>query len=270
MGAAPGAVEDPTPACPGGKTAADLASSRGHKGIAGYLAEADLIRHLSVLTVNENVMDSVAASIAAEKAIENATQVVPSDVAINENLSLKGSLGAVRKSAHAAALIQAALRARSFNHRQLTKKSNDISEVALDLVALGSLNKVRKQGHFEEYLHSAAAKIQQRYCGWKGRKEFLKIRSRIVKIQVILDVMVLSWFLHQIIVLAYHTTSRKFESAIQVTAPPSIHSYRITNLNITFYEGDIFIYIYIDQCMLGFWYCFGILISKEREELACC
>ncbi|KAG6667871.1 hypothetical protein CIPAW_01G131100 [Carya illinoinensis] len=183
LGAAPGAVEDPTPACPGGKTAADLASSRGHKGIAGYLAEADLIRHLSVLTVNENVMDSVAASIAAEKAIENATQVVPSDVAINENLSLKGSLAAVRKSAHAAALIQAALRARSFNHRQLTKKSNDISEVALDLVALGSLNKVRKQGHFEEYLHSAAAKIQQRYCGWKGRKEFLKIRSRIVKIQ---------------------------------------------------------------------------------------
>ncbi|KAG7995696.1 hypothetical protein I3843_01G123000 [Carya illinoinensis] len=183
LGAAPGAVEDPTPACPGGKTAADLASSRGHKGIAGYLAEADLIRHLSVLTVNENVMDSVAASIAAEKAIENATQVVPSDVAINENLSLKGSLAAVRKSAHAAALIQAAFRARSFNHRQLTKKSNDISEVALDLVALGSLNKVRKQGHFEEYLHSAAAKIQQRYCGWKGRKEFLKIRSRIVKIQ---------------------------------------------------------------------------------------
>ncbi|XP_035547952.1 calmodulin-binding transcription activator 2-like isoform X2 [Juglans regia] len=183
LGAAPGVVEDPTPASPGGKTAADLASSRGHKGIAGYLAEADLICHLSTLTVNENVMDCVAARIAAEKAIENATQVVPSDVAINESLSLKGSLAAVRKSAHAAALIQAAFRARSFNHRQLNKKSNDISEVALDLVTLGSLNKVRKRGHFKEYLHSAAAKIQQRYRGWKGRKEFLKIRSRIVKIQ---------------------------------------------------------------------------------------
>ncbi|XP_035539286.1 calmodulin-binding transcription activator 3-like isoform X2 [Juglans regia] len=183
LGAAPGAVEDPTPESPGGKTAADLASSRGHKGIAGYLAEADLTSHLSSLTVNENVMDTVAASIAAEKAIENAAQVVPLDVAEKENLSLRESLAAVRKSAHAAALIQAAFRARSFNHRQSSKNFNDISEATLDLVALGSLNKVRKLGHFEEYLHSAAVKIQQRYRGWKGRKEFLKIRTRIVKIQ---------------------------------------------------------------------------------------
>lgn len=186
MGAAPGAVEDPTPESPGGKTAADLASSRGHKGIAGYLAEADLTSHLSSLTVNENVMDTVAASIAAEKAIENAAQVVPLDVAVKENHSLRESLAAVRKSAHAAALIQAAFRARSFNHRQSSKNFNDISEAKLDLVALGSLNKVRKVGRFEEYLHSAAVKIQQRYRGWKGRKEFLKIRTRIVKIQVLL------------------------------------------------------------------------------------
>ncbi|XP_059429611.1 calmodulin-binding transcription activator 2-like isoform X3 [Corylus avellana] len=182
LGASPGAVDDPTPASPGGKTAADLASSRGHKGIAGYLAEADLISHLSSLTVNENITDSAAATIAAEKSIETAA-LVQSDLAAYENLSLKGSLAAFRKSAHAAALIQAAFRARSFNHRQLTKSRNDISEVSLDLVALGSLNKVKKLNHFEEYLHSAAVKIQQKYRGWKGRKEFLKIRNRIVKIQ---------------------------------------------------------------------------------------
>ena len=105
LGAAPGAVEDPTSTSPGGKTAADLASSRGHKGIAGYLAEADLTTHLSSLTFNENVMDSVAATIAAEKAIETAAQIVPSDMLANENLSLKGSLDAVRKSAHAADLL---------------------------------------------------------------------------------------------------------------------------------------------------------------------
>lgn len=184
LGAAPGAVEDPTAASPGGKTAADLASSREHKGIAGYLAEAALISHLSSLTVNENVMDNVAATIAAEKAIETTEQIVLSDVSANENLSLKRSLAAVRKSAHAAALIQAEFRIRSFNHRQLTKSNNDISEASLlDLVALGSLNKVQKSSHFEDYLHTAAVKIQQKYRGWKGRKEFLKIRNRIVKIQ---------------------------------------------------------------------------------------
>ena len=127
-------------------------------------------------------MDSVSANIAAEKAAQTAVQNV--DGVIEEQLSLKGSLAALRKSAHAAALIQAALRARSFRDRRLTRSNDDISEASLDLVALGSLNKVSKMGHFKDYLHSAAVKIQQKYRGWKGREDFLKIRSRIVKIQV--------------------------------------------------------------------------------------
>ncbi|KAA8527978.1 hypothetical protein F0562_035153 [Nyssa sinensis] len=184
LGAAPGAVDDPRSTSPGGQTAADLASSSGHKGIAGYLAEADLTSHLNSLTLNENAIDSAAATNAANKAIQTTVQnVVPSNSATDEERSLKGSLAAVRKSAHAAALIQTAFRARSFRHRQLTENSNDISEVSLDLVALGSLNKVQKMSHFEDYLHSAAIKIQQKYRGWKGRKEFLKIRKRIVRIQ---------------------------------------------------------------------------------------
>ncbi|RVW55944.1 Calmodulin-binding transcription activator 2 [Vitis vinifera] len=181
LGTSPDAVEDPTPAFPGGQTAADLASSRGHKGIAGYLAEAHLSSHLCSLSPSENVMDSVSANIAAEKAAQTAVQNV--DGVIEEQLSLKGSLAALRKSAHAAALIQAALRARSFRDRRLTRSNDDISEASLDLVALGSLNKVSKMGHFKDYLHSAAVKIQQKYRGWKGREDFLKIRSRIVKIQ---------------------------------------------------------------------------------------
>lgn len=186
MGAAPGAVEDPTPAFPGGQTAADLASSRGHKGIAGYLAEADLSSHLSSLTVNENGMDNVAAALAAEKANETAAQIgVQSDGPAAEQLSLRGSLAAVRKSAHAAALIQQAFRVRSFRHRQSIQSSDDVSEVSVDLVALGSLNKVPKMSHFEDYLHFAAIKIQQKYRGWKGRKDFLKMRNHIVKLQVL-------------------------------------------------------------------------------------
>lgn len=184
LGAAPGAVEDPTPAFPGGRTASDLASSRGHKGIAGYLAEAYLSSHLSSLTVNENGVDNVAAALAAEKANETAAEIgVQSDGPAAEQLSLRGSLAAVRKSAHAAALIQQAFRVRSFRHRQLTQSSDNVSEVSVDLVALGSLNKVSKMSHFEDYLHFAAVKIQQKYRGWKGRKDFLKIRNHIVKLQ---------------------------------------------------------------------------------------
>ena len=184
LGAAPGAVEDPTPEFPGGQTAADLASSRGHKGIAGYLAEADLTSHLSLLTVNDKTLDNVSANIAAEKAIET-SEAVTSDVTVDDENSLKGSLAAVRKSAHAAALIQATFRAHSFRQRQLSQSSSDISEASIDLVALGSLKRVQKFSHYEDYLHSAAAlKIQRKYRGWKGRKEFLKIRNRIVKIQV--------------------------------------------------------------------------------------
>lgn len=130
-------------------------------------------------------MDSVSANIAAEKAAQFAVQNV--DGVTEEQLSLKGSLAALRKSAHAAALIQAALRARSFHDRQLTRSNDDISEACLDLVSLGSLNKVEKVAHFTDYLHSAAVRIQQKYRGWKGRKDFLKIRSRIVKLQVYYD-----------------------------------------------------------------------------------
>lgn len=189
MGAAPGAVDDPTPAFPGGQTAADLASSRGHKGIAGYLAEADLTSHLSSLNINEDVTDMLGARIAAESATETEAKVVTSDSGI-DNHFLKGSLAAVRKSAHAAALIQAAFRNRSFRHRQLTESRADIPSDSVDLIDLGSLNKVQKSGNFEDYLHSSAKKIQKKYRGWKGRKEFLDIRCRIVKIQVL----TIMWF----------------------------------------------------------------------------
>lgn len=183
LGAVPGAVEDPTSACPRGQTAADLASSRGHKGIAGYLAEADLTSQLSILTVNENEMHNIATTTAADSAFESA-EGDSSNMTMDEQHCLKESLAAFRKSAHAAALIQAAFRARSFCQRHLAKSSNDINEAVLTVVA-DSLNKVQKTGHFEDYLHFAALRIQKRYRGWKGRKDFLKTLNRIVKIQVL-------------------------------------------------------------------------------------
>lgn len=186
LGAAAGAVEDPTPEFPGGHKAADLASSRGHKGIAGFLAETDLVSHLSSLTFNGSVTDNATSGVKSDNTVEIAGLYdIPPDKVPKEEISLRGSLAAVRNSAHAASLIQDAFRVHSYRHRQMTKRSSDLSENPLDLVALGCLNKVQKMHDYDDYLHSAAAiKIQQKYRGWKGRKEFLKIRKRIVNIQV--------------------------------------------------------------------------------------
>ncbi|KAK3414363.1 hypothetical protein EUGRSUZ_L00520 [Eucalyptus grandis] len=96
---------------------------------------------------------------------------------------MKDSLAAVRKSTHAAALIQAFFQTRSFQQRQLTKGNSAASQVSADLIAIGSFDKVKSLSHYEDYLHSAATKIQKKYRGWRGRKDFLKIRNRIVKVQ---------------------------------------------------------------------------------------
>ncbi|MCL7040978.1 hypothetical protein MKW94_020548 [Papaver nudicaule] len=189
LGAAPGAVEDPTSKFPGGRTAADLASSRGHKGIAGYLAEADLTSHLSLMTIEESVIDNVAASITAEKTNETVEQCSAPDQSNGGMLSMKGSQEAVKKSAQAADLIKAAFRARSFRHKkEIVKIKDEISEIPADIVTVASFtNKGSSMNHFTDYLHSASAalKIQHKYRGWKARKEFLKIRNRVVKIQAV-------------------------------------------------------------------------------------
>ncbi|KAM1083115.1 hypothetical protein TB2_021268 [Malus domestica] len=111
--------------------------------------------------MNENIMSNVTATIAAENA--NQTAEVAASAPVDEQHSLKNPIAA----------------------RQLTKSRTDVSVVrSEDLVARHSLKRVQKFAHYEDYLHVAAAlKIQQNYRGWKGRKDYLKIRDRIVKIQ---------------------------------------------------------------------------------------
>lgn len=186
LGAAAGAVTDPKPKYPAGLTPADLASMRGHKGIAGYLAESHLTSHLSSLTFKENIMDSVSASLAGEKAVETVAEnsIIPLDGGGEDQLSLKDSLAAVRNSAQAAARIQSAFRVHSFRRKQFVAygdaKCGMSDEEALTFV---SVQKTNKLGHYDEALHTAALRIQRKFRGWKGRKEFLIIRNRIVKIQ---------------------------------------------------------------------------------------
>ncbi|EOX92102.1 Calmodulin-binding transcription activator protein with CG-1 and Ankyrin domains, putative isoform 1 [Theobroma cacao] len=184
LGAAPGALTDPTPKYPLGRTPADLASTNGHKGISGYLAESDLSFHLRSLNLdnqgNNDTVDSRADAI--QKILERSTAPLGCGDA-SDGPSLKDSLAAVRNATQAAARIHQVFRVQSFQKRQLKEygdgKFGMSNERALSLIAVKS----NKPGQHDEHVQAAAIRIQNKFRGWKGRKEFLIIRQRIVKIQ---------------------------------------------------------------------------------------
>ncbi|XP_068636574.1 calmodulin-binding transcription activator 3-like isoform X2 [Aristolochia californica] len=184
----PGALTDPTPQFPSGRTPADLASSNGHKGIAGYLAESHLTSHLERLTIKENPKDAERLESSDTKAVQTiakrtATQYSEGDVL--EGLSLKDSLTAVRNAAQAAARIHEVFRVHSFHRKKLIEYGDEkfgmSDERALSLISVKS----NRAGHHDEPVHTAAIRIQNKFRGWKGRKEFLIIRQRIIKIQAL-------------------------------------------------------------------------------------
>ena len=182
-GAAAGALTDPTPHFLSGRTPADLASENGHKGIAGFLAESALTSHLSALTLKEakgcNV-EEICGSIEADGFAEpSSAQLSRQD---SQAESLKDSLSAVRKSTLAASKIFQAFRVESFHRKKVVEYGDDdcglSDERTLSLVSL----KNTKSGQ-NDMPHSAAVRIQNKFRGWKGRKEFMIIRQKIIKIQ---------------------------------------------------------------------------------------
>ncbi|CAL5084144.1 unnamed protein product [Urochloa decumbens] len=183
-GADPCALTDPRQQFPSGRTAADLASENGYKGIAGFLAESALTSHLSALTLKESQggnVEEICGSTAAEDFAEpSSAQLACVD---SQAESLKESLGAVRKSTQAAARIFQAFRVESFHRKKVIEYGDDdcglSDERTLSLVSL----KNAKPGHSDMPMHSAAVRIQNKFRGWKGRKEFMIIRQKIVKIQ---------------------------------------------------------------------------------------
>ncbi|TVU37808.1 hypothetical protein EJB05_11144 [Eragrostis curvula] len=183
-GAASGALTDPTQQFPSGRTAADLASENGHKGIAGFLAESALTSHLSALSLKEsqagNVEEICGSAAAADFAESSSAQLACVD---SEAEPLKDSLSAVRKSTQAAARIFQAFRVESFHRKKVIEYGDDdcglSDERTLSLVSL----KNARPGQGDVPLHSAAVRIQNKFRGWKGRKEFMIIRQKIVKIQ---------------------------------------------------------------------------------------
>jgi len=188
LGAAPGLLTDPCPEHPSGRTPADLASTNGHKGIAGYLAESSLSAQLTTLDLNKDVGENSGTKVVQRT--QNIAQVNDLDGPSYEQ-SLKDSLAAVCNATQAAARIHQVFRMQSFQRKQLKEFGDDkfgiSDERALSLVKMNG--KSHKSGSRDEPVHAAAIRIQNKFRGWKGRKEFLMIRQRIVKIQVHLCVM---------------------------------------------------------------------------------
>ncbi|XP_024514944.1 calmodulin-binding transcription activator 3 [Selaginella moellendorffii] len=187
--AVPELLTDPTPAYPNGQTAADVASCRGYPGIAGYLAEASLEHHLSVLTLKDGSLNEIHytnASLAGESA---ASRLLSGEnvQCVTDDTFLKQSLSAVRRATQAAALIQSAFREFTFRRKQEEEEAR-LQDINSDNVEyLMAAEKIQKayRGHKIKKQNSAATKIQSKFRGWKGRHEYLQTRQRIIKIQAI-------------------------------------------------------------------------------------
>ncbi|CAL5214419.1 unnamed protein product [Lathyrus oleraceus] len=183
LGAAPGALTDPCPQHPSGRTPADLASANGHKGIAGYLAESFLSAQLKSIDLKREAGENFGAKIVQRVHEHNTFQL--SNERISHELSMKDSLAAVCNATQAAARIHQVFRVQSFQRKQQKEHGVDkfgiSDERALSLIAANA--KSHKFGQRDEPVHVAATRIQNKFRSWKGRKDFLIIRQRIVKIQ---------------------------------------------------------------------------------------
>ncbi|KAL6969247.1 hypothetical protein U1Q18_028971 [Sarracenia purpurea var. burkii] len=186
-GASAGAVTDPNSLDPTGKTPASIAAARGHKGLAGYLSEVALTSHLLSLTLEGKELSKGSADVEAEIAVNCISQ--RSFTTYEDQHSLKDTLAAVRNAALAAARIQAAFRAHSFRRRQQTEAASDDAASSFDEYDILSNDSygisVASKLAFRsahEY-NTAACSIQKKFRGWKGRKDFLAFRRKVVKIQ---------------------------------------------------------------------------------------
>ncbi|CAA6658826.1 unnamed protein product [Spirodela intermedia] len=159
LDAAPGALTDPTPKFPSGRTPADLASVNGHKGSLDMGTSS--VTEASSLEAFEDVARTAAQTI---------------------DRNMQAGLSAIRKAAQAHARIHQAFRIDSFHRKKLSELADDkfgmSDEDALSHVSI----KTNKSGPSDEPV-AAAIRIQNKFRGWKGRKEFLITRQRIIKIQ---------------------------------------------------------------------------------------
>uniref|UniRef100_A0ACD5XAV6 Uncharacterized protein n=1 Tax=Avena sativa TaxID=4498 RepID=A0ACD5XAV6_AVESA len=175
-GAAAGALSDPTSEDPAGKTPALIAFAYGFKGLSAFLSEAELTTTLHSLESkqNGNPVDhtgAVGVSSAVDRISDKCAHV---DGGTDDQLALKDSLGAVRNAVQAAGRIQATFRVHSLEKKKEKALQNgDTCTVS-----------VREAGVApRSMLEKAALSIQKNFRCWKKRKEFIRIRKNIIKIQ---------------------------------------------------------------------------------------
>lgn len=179
MGAAPGVLTDPTPEFPSGRTPADLASANGHKGIAGFLAECTLTAQLETLTFKD-VGKGEISEVVSSKYIEEFAKY---DEGAGSGPSMKDSFSAVHNATLVAAQIHQVFRVHSFQRKKLVQYNKEMSRMS-DVPDFSLISfKANKLVQHDMPAHNAAIRIQNKFRGWKRRKEFLIIRQRIVKIQ---------------------------------------------------------------------------------------
>ncbi|KAI3977252.1 hypothetical protein MKX01_035982 [Papaver californicum] len=183
-GASAEAVTDPTSHDLAGKTAGSIAAASGHKGLAGYLSEVALTSHLSSLTIEESVLSKGSAAAEAERTVESISGGGLGET--EDQVYLKDYLAAVRNATQAAARIQSAFRAHSFRRRQqkeVASASDDEYGLTPEYIAgLSAASKIAFRGRDHNF-DKAALSIQKKYRGWKGRKDFLALRQKVVRIQ---------------------------------------------------------------------------------------
>ncbi|KAF5201932.1 Calmodulin-binding transcription activator [Thalictrum thalictroides] len=184
-GASALAVTDPTSQDPSGKTPGFIAAASGHKGLAGYLSELALTSHLSSLRLEESEICKGSAVVEAERTVESIS--IGSLGSTEDQLSLKDSLAAVRNAAQAAARIQSAFRAHSFRRRQQIEFDTGVYDengiTQDDIYGLSNASKLAFRNLRDHSVDKAALSIQKKYRGYKGRKDFLAIRQKVVRIQ---------------------------------------------------------------------------------------
>lgn len=175
-GAAPGALSHPTSEDPAAKTPASIALLYGFKGLSAFLSEAQLTTHLDSIEAKGNGKCKGNASgggscSALDRISDKSTHV---HGGTDDQLALKDSLGAVRNAVQAAGRIQAAFRIFSFKKKQEMALQNKSS-------CCLSINETIAVSHGT--LEKAALYIQKNFRCWKKRKEFLRIRNNVIKIQ---------------------------------------------------------------------------------------
>ncbi|MED6157639.1 Calmodulin-binding transcription activator 4 [Stylosanthes scabra] len=183
-GASAGAVTDPSAQDPKGKTAASIAESSGHKGLAGYLSERALTSHLSSLTLQESELSKSSAELEADLAVSSVSK--ENLTAGEDQAPLKHTLAAVRNATQAAARIQSAFRSHSFRKR----RAREAAAATAGGINAGSIGNIPELSAMSKLAfrnsrdhNSAALSIQKKFRGWKGRKDFLEFRQKVVKIQ---------------------------------------------------------------------------------------